>query len=374
GGIENQIGLSELDHALADWARRHGASPLVAYAFALAHWAVTRGHSCRPLDAIPPALMPVQQQRELKDALSASPLVGVAGHSRPLIIDHARIYLHRYYSYESRLAARLRSLMATPPTAVDTQWLRPGQGLFAAEPQRPGATHWQAVAAFVALRHRFSVISGGPGTGKTYTIVRLLRILIETASANRQPPPRVALAAPTGKAAARMVDSVRDGLDEMTTDPYFDPDLLQHIPQSARTLHRLLGLTGTTTRPRFHADNPLPADVIIVDEASMVDLPMMAKLADAVADDTRLILLGDRYQLAAVESGSVLAEICVRAGINRFTPPQRQAAGELIAGDEQPGALALSDHVVTLQTSRRFNAASTIGRLAAAVNAGATAS
>src|SRR5699024_4107419 len=329
GGIENQIGLSELDHALADWARRHGASPLVAYAFALAHWAVTRGHSCRPLDAIPPALMPVQQQRELKDALSASPLVGVAGHSRPLIIDHARIYLHRYYSYESRLAARLRSLMATPPTAVDTQWLRPGQGLFAAEPQCPGATHWQAVAAFVALRHRFCVISGGPGTGKTYTIVRLLRLLIENALAVHDPVPLVALAAPTGKAAARMVDAVRAGLEQMQDSADFDPVVLQHMPQSAHTLHRLLGLGGAGTRARFHADNPLPADVVIVDEASMVDLPLMAKLAAAIHGSARLILLGDRYQLASVESGSVLAEICASAGVNRFSAAQQRAAGEL---------------------------------------------
>jgi len=110
--------------------------------------------------------------------------------------------------------------------------------------------------------------------------------------------------------------------------------------------------------------------VVIVDEASMVDLPMMAKLADAIRNDARLILLGDRYQLASVESGSVLAEICSNAGVNRFTAGQQAAAGALIAQPMEPATHALADHVVTLQTSRRFNADSTIGRLAAAVNAG----
>jgi exodeoxyribonuclease V alpha subunit len=156
----------------------------------------------------------------------------------------------------------------------------------------------------------------------------------------------------------------------MAADPTFDNAILEHVPQSARTLHRLLGLGGATTRPRFNADNPLPYDVVIVDEASMVDLPMMAKLADAIRNDARLILLGDRYQLASVESGSVLAEICNNAGVNRFTADQQAAAGDLIAQRMDATTHALADHVVTLQTSRRFNADSTIGRLAAAVNAG----
>lgn len=370
--VETDMGLSDLDHALADWAHRHGAGALVARAFALASWAVNQGHSGLALDAIPNALLEPGRQRELAAALADSTLVGEPGDSRPLIVDHGHLYLQRYHAYESRLAARLRELMAAPTAAVDSQRLRPGQGLFTADATNPAATNWQAVAAFVALRHHFSVISGGPGTGKTYTIVRLLRVLIETARADDRPAPRIALAAPTGKAAARMVDAVRSGLEEMTADPNFDPGIQQHVPQAARTLHRLLGLTGASTQPHFHADNPLPADIIIVDEASMVDLPMMAKLADAVAGDTRLILLGDRYQLASVESGSVLAEICAQAGVNQFTADQRQAAGQLITDAGQPATYALADHVVTLQTSRRFNADSTIGQLAAAVNAGAT--
>ena len=374
-----EANLSDLDLALADWARRHGADRLVARAFAIASWAVAQGHTCLALNEIPTALMSAANQAALPEALANSDLVTVFDSesseddtpTRPLILEAGRLYLQRYHAYEKKLAERLSALMAAEPNPVNVDTLKPGNGLFAADAANPDATNWQAVAAFAALRHHFTVISGGPGTGKTYTIVRLLRVLIEAALREEQTPPLIALAAPTGKAAARMLESVRNGLDDMGADATFDKQRVEeHIPQTARTLHRLLGLTGATTRARFNADNPLPYDVVIVDEASMVDLPMMAKLADAIRDDAHLILLGDRYQLASVESGSVLAEICANAGVNRFTEHQQAAAGDLLAQPTQPADHALADHVVTLQTSRRFNADSTIGQLAAAVNAG----
>ncbi|MES1948273.1 exodeoxyribonuclease V subunit alpha [Salinisphaera sp. C84B14] len=373
-----EANLSDLDLALADWARRHGADRPVARAFALASWAVAQGHTCLALDQIPTALMSAANQAGLPEALTASDLVtvidGETGEdtpTRPLVLENGRLYLQRYHAYETRLAERLIALMAAEPNPVNVDTLKPGNGLFAADAANPNATNWQAVAAFAALRHHFTVISGGPGTGKTYTIVRLLRVLIEAALREEQTPPLIALAAPTGKAAARMLESVRNGLDDMGADATFHKQRVEeHVPQTARTLHRLLGLTGATTRARFNADNPLPYEVVIVDEASMVDLPMMAKLADAIRDDARLILLGDRYQLASVESGSVLAEICANAGVNRFTQDQQTAAGHLLAQPMQAANHALADHVVTLQTSRRFNADSTIGQLAAAVNAG----
>jgi exodeoxyribonuclease V alpha subunit len=368
--VSEDVGLSDLDNALAHWARRHGADKLVARAFALASWAVAQGHTCLALDQIPTALMSAANQKELPEALNASALVGGPDDICPLILEDGRLYLQRYHAYETKLAERLRELMVAEPNPVAIDRLKPGHGLFPSDADAPNATNWQAVAAFTALRHRFTVISGGPGTGKTYTIVRLLRVLIEAALADKRNPPLIALAAPTGKAAARMIESVRGGLEEMTADPAYDAAITEHVPQNARTLHRLLGLGGATTRPRFNADNPLPYDVVIVDEASMVDLPMMAKLADAIRNDARLILLGDRYQLASVESGSVLAEICANAGVNRFTADQQADAGALLAQPMEPATHALADHVVTLQTSRRFNADSTIGRLAAAVNGG----
>ncbi|WP_111748353.1 exodeoxyribonuclease V subunit alpha [Salinisphaera orenii] len=372
-------GLSDLDQALAHWARRHGADPLVAHAFALTSSAVAAGHTCLALNHMTSAMMSKPKQQKLSAALNTSDLVTVLdgdasrdnAPTRPLILENDRLYLQRYHAYETRLAACLRALMATEPKPVNIETLKPGNGLFTADANNPAATNWQAVAVCAALRHRFTVISGGPGTGKTYAIVRLLRVLIEAALETHETPPLIALAAPTGKAATRMTESVRSGLADMGADADFDQATVEkHIPQTARTLHRLLGLTGTTTRPRFNADNPLPYDVVIVDEASMIDLPMMAKLADAIHHNARLVLLGDRYQLASVESGAVLADICSHTGINRFTSEQQAAAGDLLAERTEPADHALADHVVTLQTSRRFNADSAIGRLAAAVNAG----
>jgi exodeoxyribonuclease V alpha subunit len=218
------------------------------------------------------------------------------------------------------------------------------------------------------LRHRFSVISGGPGTGKNYTVLRLIRLLIDTARAAGATPPVIRLAAPTGKAAARMMDSVRQGLATLADAD----DLRAHLPEKASTLHRLLGIGFGTVLPRYDRERPLAADVVIVDEASMVDLPLMAKLTDALPEHGRLILLGDRYQLASVESGSVLAELCAAAGVNAFSEEQRSALAPLLGashGADAPTA-PLGDHVVTLQTSHRFRPDSPIGRVAAAVNAG----
>jgi exodeoxyribonuclease V alpha subunit len=302
-------------------------------------------------------------------ALAKSPLVGGPGESRPLILEADRLYLHRYWQYEERLARRFRDLIAQPAEAVDTGIFLPGGGLFDYGWIAPGETNWQAVAAATALRHRLTVISGGPGTGKTYTVLRLIRLLLDAAQAAGQAAPIIRLAAPTGKAAARMMESIHKGLTELPNSEM----LAGHLPEKAFTLHRLLGLRQGSTRPRHDRDTPLIADAVIVDEASMVDLPMMAKLADALPATARLILLGDRYQLASVESGSVLAELCDGAGINRFSPAQCEAFQPLLGEGQAPVGgppSLLADHVVTLRTSHRFHPESPIGRFAGAVNDG----
>jgi exodeoxyribonuclease V alpha subunit len=359
-----------LELALADWCLRHGGTEPVALAMALAWAAVAEGHSCLALPESSVGVAgdaPLCSAEEFEQALRQSPLVGAPGGSAPLILDGRRLYLQRYWAYEDRLAARLRALLARAPAVVDTHLLGPDGGLFDYGWVAHGEPNWQAVAAAVALRHRFAVISGGPGTGKTYTVLRLIRLLVEAALADGAPPPVIRLAAPTGKAAARMMESIRVGLEAL-------PDgerLREHLPDKASTLHRLLGLRWGTVLPRYDRDRPLAADVVIVDEASMIDLPMMAKVADALPDHGRLILLGDRYQLASVESGSVLAELCSAAGINAFSLAQRTALAPLLPDTAAPPTSSpLADHVVTLQTSHRFHPQSSIGRLAAAVNAG----
>ncbi len=374
--------IEPLERAVADWALNHGAAEPVALAMALTVRAVNEGHSALVLPADGPALpgeAPLCSAADLDSALRASELVGDPGTDagKALLLDGQRLYLHRYWHYEARLAERLRDLLQQPPAPVDTHRLGADGELFDYGWVGAGETNWQAIAAAAALRHRFTVISGGPGTGKTYTVLRLIRLLLESAEAAGTPSPVIRLAAPTGKAAARMMESIRAGLTGL---PAGDA-LRAHLPEKASTLHRLLGLHWGTVLPRYHRDNPLAADVVIVDEASMIDLPLMAKLADALPDHGRLVLLGDRYQLASVESGSVLAELCAAAGVNDFSVAQRTALGPLMVSDPSPpddsaessteySAAALADHVVTLQTSHRFKPESPIGRLAAALNGG----
>ncbi|MCP5178941.1 MAG: exodeoxyribonuclease V subunit alpha [Pseudomonadales bacterium] len=362
--------LQPLDLALADWCLRHGGGEAVALAAALASRAVAEGHACLRLPAAGLELGPGDLHIDadtLHTALADSPLVGGPGATTPLVLDADRLYLQRYWHYEAALATRLRTLIAAAPMPVDPAPLGAHGGLFDYDWVASGETNWQAVAAAAALRHRFTVISGGPGTGKTYTVLRLIHLLVTTATSDGRPSPEILLAAPTGKAAARMMESIRAGLATLPATSA----LHDQLPGKASTLHRLLGLHGGTVLPRYHRDNPIPADVVMVDEASMIDLPMMAKLMDALPEHARLILLGDRYQLASVEAGSVLAEVCGAAGVNHFSAAQCAAFAPLL-GDARPaaGPPPLADHVVTLRTSHRFHAGSPIGRLAAAVNAG----
>jgi len=367
-----EAGLRPVDLALADWGWRHGGDRTGALGLALASHAIGLGHTCLPVDDLEAALGPAARLADaerLRTELPDNPLVAMAGSdaTRPLVLDGDRLYLQRYWDYERRLARRLGELLATEPEPVDTEPLGPDGGLFSWDWTAAGATNWQAVAAFVARRHRLAVISGGPGTGKTYTVARLMLRLVDAALSAGERPPVFRLAAPTGKAAARMTESLNTGLAGLQPSE----EVRAHLPQEAGTLHRLLRLRWGSTMPGHDRERPIPADVIIVDEASMIDLPLMAKLADAVPDGARLVLLGDRYQLSSVESGAVLADLCTPAGVNAFSPAQREAAGTLLGDtNAQPAASPLADHVVTLQTSHRFRPDSGIGRLAAAINAG----
>ncbi len=304
---------------------------------------------------------------EWLDAVRASPVVGQPGERQPLIIDRrGRLYLYRYWQYEQRLANDLRRRAKEASTGVNEAQLRTDlDRLFPRHPALNGPD-WQKVAAAVAALKRVCVISGGPGTGKTSTVLKVLALL--TGQSER--PLRIALAAPTGKAAARMQESIRAAKPGLG----LTPEQAAQIPEEASTLHRLLGSRPDSVYFRYNADNPLPLDVLVVDEVSMVGLALLAKTVDALLPSTRLILLGDKDQLASVDAGAVLGDLCTGAG--RFSPEfqARLAAltGETLPrGKESPSPLV--DAIVLLRHSYRFGADSGIGALAQAVNRGRSA-
>ena len=234
----------------------------------------------------------------------------------PMILCGERLYLNRMWRNELTVARFFNE--ANQVLEVDEARL--ASTLDALFP--PGdEIDWQKVAAAVALTRRISVISGGPGTGKTTTVAKLLAALIQT---NASPRCRIRLAAPTGKAAARLTESLGAALRRL---PLTDEQKAL-VPTEASTLHRLLGAQPGSQRMRYHAGNPLHLDVLVVDEASMIDLPMMSRLIDALPEHGRVIFLGDRDQLASVEAGAVLGDICawVNAG---FTPARAAQLGRL---------------------------------------------
>lgn len=309
------------------------------------------GHVCLPL-----------AQRPERKALRASALVGPPGAYAPLILDEAgRLYFARHWFDEARLAARL-SVLAEPGPAPDAESLRRMlDALFGAAGDAT-APDRQKLAAALAARQRLMVISGGPGTGKTTTVVKLLALL-----AGLSPRPLVmAMAAPTGKAAARLAESVRGARERLAVDEA----ALRQLPQQAQTLHRLLGLRPGAAAPRHHPGNPLPLDVLVVDEASMIDLSLMARTVEALPSQARLILLGDRDQLASVDAGAVLGDLCADIHYRPETLDWlRASCGETLAATPGAGG-KLTDCVALLTHSHRFGAASGIGELARRVNAG----
>jgi exodeoxyribonuclease V alpha subunit len=284
------------------------------------------------------------------------------GDPTPLVLDDAgRLYLQRYWAYERLLAGALLARARMRP-AVDASRLR--EAVAAVFPAAGGAPapDWQRVAAVTAALRGLCVISGGPGTGKTSTVVRLLGVLAAVSDG----PLAVRLAAPTGKAAGRLQEAVRERVGELP------PALRDALPLEASTLHRLLGARQRGPGVRHDAGDPVPADVVVVDEASMVDLALMAKLVRALRPEARLVLLGDRDQLASVEAGAVLGDVCAGAGSASasFAAEVAETTGEpLPAGDADSGS-PMRDTVVLLRHSWRFDAQSGIGRLAAAVNRG----
>lgn len=380
--LQRNTALRTLDHALAVSLRRlrPDTPEPVLVAAALASLAVSQGHA---------GLDPRQPQRLVEGPadwpdpeawlaqLRASPWVDLPGSAStpaadaPLVLENGLLYLRRYREYERRLAEGLQRIATHPLPEADPGTLATLFGqLF---PQaRDGIDH-QARAAAVALRHPLVLVTGGPGTGKTTTIARLLVLLAAQAVQAEQPLPRVALAAPTGRAAERMAESLRLAVQRLRLLG-IAPALCDAMPSTGTTLHRLLGVIPDAPRFRHHADNPLPYDVVVVDEASMIDLPLMTKLVEAIASGTRLVLLGDPDQLPSVEAGDVLSAILRASGDGLGTQADDAQAlrGLLAPPSLQPLAepIRFGGRRVQLQRGYRQTDALDLAPLAQAVRAG----
>ncbi len=367
--------LSPMSRRFAEFIGRlaKDQSPELVWAAALLCRAAEQGHVCLDLDHAQSLIPQLEDEGEdspgvrlpnitsWSRCLAEISVVGDPGEDRPLILSGRRLYLQRFWNQEESLRREIRKRTAEPVAIADVELVRDGvRRLFGSRDQE---IDWQRVAAVTALTHRFCVISGGPGTGKTSTVVKILALLLEQNPSCM----RIALAAPTGKAAARLAESigaVRDRLD-------VPAEIRDAIPAEALTLHRLLGRSARKRGFVHDAENPLDCDLVIVDEVSMVDLPLMAALFAALPPRARLILLGDRDQLASVEAGAVLANICGPPREASYSPLHVERVATL-AGDELSAASVseLSDTVVFLRKSYRFSDDSGIGALARSVNDG----
>ncbi|MCW8331304.1 exodeoxyribonuclease V subunit alpha [Photobacterium sp. SDRW27] len=383
---------------------------------------------------------------ELKELPVVSDIANCEQQATPLVLDGGRLYLHRYWHFEQLVASKLHhTAQSVEPAAIMPSVLNElfprtytylyqalqqlkkadsgkantaetrqkevcdkldvvqaeslnwseidvvltaatkAEELSALDGLVPLATclNWQKVAAAMAITRQFAVISGGPGTGKTTTVAKLLAALVmqaEHGSSNGEVvTPNIKLVAPTGKAAARLTESIGMAVQSLPVDP----EVRKRIPTQSSTIHRLLGSVPNQVDFRHHRDNPLHLDVLVVDEASMVDLPMMARLLDAMPPHAKLILLGDRDQLASVEAGAVLGDICAFAS-QGYSQQQGLLLSQLTGFDLTGGYLTgmdvfagqtqtvspVADSLCMLQKSYRFHAESGIGKLAKAINDG----
>ncbi|MES9946446.1 MAG: exodeoxyribonuclease V subunit alpha [Candidatus Thiodiazotropha sp.] len=365
--------LNNLDLHLAEYLLSEAAVPSqsLALAIALTSRATGDGHVCLDLNEVagntlfddPEIRMQAPGLAEWKAELHQSGIIGQPGAWQPLILDtRNRLYLHRYWDYEQRLGHSLLQRARSVAHEVDREGAKQALGrLF---PDSQSGIDWQKLAVATAILRPLTIISGGPGTGKTTTVLRLLALLRQLPGGEAL---RIALAAPTGMAAARLQQAIQQAKVSVP----LSQQQLASIPEQASTLHRLLGMHRSGTGFRHHRENPLLLDVVIVDEASMVDVALMTKLLQALPDTARLVLLGDRDQLASVEAGSVMGDLC--AGCDGPDDDFARQLKEITMQPVRVGEASTSElrnSVIELKQSFRFDPESRLGQLAKAVNGG----
>jgi len=381
--------LSPLDTHFARMLERLGGEsrPEVLLAAALASRQVGEGDVCFDV-AHPPSLVDGEGRaieavawpaaEAWAAALRSSRLVAVVtggadddGRS-PLILDGGnRLYLRRYWRFQQQLAHALAGRGREIRPDVNLAALRDGLDRLFGPPASSGPD-WQRVAAVTALLRGLCVISGGPGTGKTFTVAKILTLLAEQAHERAESVPRFTLVAPTGKAAARLSEAIGTAKKGLRCSDA----VKQSIPDLASTIHRCLGADPENgSRFRHDENHPLATDLVLIDEASMVDLALMARLVRALPPHARLILLGDKDQLASVAAGAVLGDVCNTGAPHEYSAAwaemvYRASRQRLPAARDASRAAGMHDAIVELVTSHRYDAQSGIGHLARAINAG----
>lgn len=407
---------SAFANTLAEMLKEQGETPaplLLLLATLLSHQ-VGRGHVCLQLDhlladadkllvlhpetlpqensdltiARPAELLAGVSLQDCQQALMASAAVSDGDRTAPLVLADNRLYLRRFWRYEQQIRAGIQqrllqpadqpSPLADPDSAEANTLTLALQQLFPNRTEVDSSElDYQKIACALAANNRFSVITGGPGTGKTTTVVKLLAALQAVAGAadgsGVGKKLRIRLAAPTGKAAARLNESIAGAVSQLPLTALPGQVTIEDIPTKVTTLHRLLGSRPNTRRLRHHRDNPLLVDILVIDEASMVDVELMAAVFEALPASARLILLGDKDQLASVDAGAVLGDLCQRAEHGHYTATTAQWLQQ-VTGYSLPDGL-LDEHgipldqaVAMLRKSYRFGATSGIRILADAVN------
>ncbi len=359
-------------------------NPVVLTATTLTAQGILSGHTCCDLtdDNTKQKLFELSEQKikeeKLREILIKSPLVNDYTDSppqpddnRPLVLEGSRLYLRRYRQYETDIAENIKKRLQIQRKDRDFSALKPIFSKFF--PNKNTQTDWQKIACCLSLFSPFFILTGGPGTGKTTTVVKMLALLQTNAFLQGKKPLQIALTAPTGKAAARLQEAIRNQLANLPEDKLpWEKSWDELFATKATTLHRLLKMQFLTKEMRHNAKNPLPYDVVLVDEASMLDLELLHALLTATPMETKLILLGDKNQLASIEAGYVLGSLCSRAEDGHYTPETCQNL-QAICDETIPKNLQdlngtdLDQSTVLLRKSYRFQDKSGIGEAANAL-------